>query len=130
MSMTTATSLISVELPDPFHPGWNKLRGLTVDGTHLTIDPEEYFFRRAEGVSWMICDWAAVWRDLVGVTETAETTIEQRVLDYVREHGRRTTDPAKVLSTAYAVYAHLFRSKLLLDPGLAGRTSADAPGAS
>lgn len=41
------------------------------------------------------------------------------MLDYVRRSGRRTTDPAEVLSVAWQVYAYLFRDEHLVDPGLA-----------
>ena len=118
--MTPTSSLVSVDLPEAFHPGWSRIAGLTIDGNRLVLDPQEYFFRRAEGVSWVICDWDAVRRDLVHtVTGTTDTTIEQVTLDYVREHGRRTSDPAEVLATAYEVYGYLFRPELLADPGLA-----------
>lgn len=111
--------VISVDLPEPFHPGWNKIPGVRVDDTRLSINPDVYFFRRDPGVAWTLCDWDAVRADLLGARETPETAIEQQVLDYVREHGRHTTDAAEVLRTAHEVYAYVFRGEQLLDPGLA-----------
>ncbi len=35
---TTAPPTISVELPEPFDPRWNRLPGITIDGWRITID--------------------------------------------------------------------------------------------
>ena len=65
-----------------------------------------------------MCDWADVRDELLPVTETGEQALEQAVLDYIRGHGRTTTDPAEVLATAWRVYAYLFRDDLLPVAGL------------
>lgn len=112
-------ALISVDLPVAFHPGWNKITGVTVEGTRLTIDPGTYFFSQDPGVTWVLCDWVTVQADLLKARETSQTAIEQCALDHVREHGRSTREPAEVLKNAWEVYAYLFRDDLLEDPGLA-----------
>jgi hypothetical protein len=123
MTLTTytdqpAASVIRAKLPQAFSGGWNRLDGVTVDGDELTIDTARYFYRY-QNPTWMLCDWVSVRRDLLGVAETPESALEQVVLDYVRANGRRTTDPAEVLTTAWHVYAFLFRDEQLADPGLA-----------
>lgn len=126
MTVTTAIEArpdpITVELPEPFHRGWNRLNGVTVDGSHLTIDPQAYFYRY-ENPRWLLCDWNRVHADLLKVPETPDTAVEQRVLEYVRTHGRRTSDAAKVLATGWHVYRYLFRDEYLTDPGLADVTA-------
>jgi hypothetical protein len=111
-------ALISADMLVPFHKGWNKIDGVTVRGNRLTVDPDAYFFARESGVTWILCDWAGVRANLLGANETSETAIEQKVLDYVREFGRKTTDAAEILVTAELVYGHLFRDELLREPGL------------
>lgn len=108
---------IRAELPEPFSPGWNRIPGLSVDGHRLVLDPAEYFFRY-ENPAWLLCDWQQVQAELLTTTETTVQTTEQRVLDFVRTHGHRTTDPVEVLRTAWQVYAHIFRTEHLTDPGL------------
>jgi hypothetical protein len=119
MSILTEKSpvVIRADLPAPFHDGWNKMPGVTVDGTTLTIDPSEYFFRY-DNPTWLVCDWNSVRTDLLESRETGSTTIEQMALDHIRRHGRVTTDPAKVLTIAYAVYSWLFCPEHLADPSL------------
>lgn len=109
--------IIEVTLPAPFHGGWNRIGGVSVDGARVTIVPGEYFFRYGNP-TWVVCDWAGVEADLLGVRETPDTTVEQMALDHVKEYGRRTTDPAEVLVTAHAVYSYLFRTEHLQDPAL------------
>jgi hypothetical protein len=104
-------------LPEAFHPGWNTISGVTVEGATLTIDSEAYFFRYTNP-TWIVCDWHSVAADLVNAHETTDTAIEQIALDYVRTHGRVTDDPAEVLSIAYRAYSWLFRAEHLADPGL------------
>jgi hypothetical protein len=65
------------------------------------------------------CDWDAVSQSLLPAVETRDVAVEQLALDFVREHGRRTTDPAQVLATAHQVYSWLFRPAQLDDPGVA-----------
>jgi hypothetical protein len=44
--MTTAVQDgIRVTMPEQFHEGWNRLPGVTVAGSEITIDPAAYFFR-------------------------------------------------------------------------------------
>ncbi|MFJ9322523.1 hypothetical protein [Streptomyces globisporus] len=114
--LATADS-IEVTLPSAFHPGWNRLPGVRVDGRNLTIEPAEYFFR-LESHSWLIADWEKVRDELLPVSETTGSAVEQLTLDFIRRHARTTSDPARVLHTAYEVYGHLFRSELLASAGL------------
>lgn len=102
----------------PFSSGWNRIPGLTVDGDTLVIDPAEYFFL-FESPAWTLCDWQKVRDELLDTTETTVQATEQRVLDFVRAHGRHTDNPADVLRTAWQVYEHIFREEHLTDPGLA-----------
>lgn len=120
---TPASTFIEVTLPEPFSPGWERLDGVTVDGNTFGLDAERYFFRQAAAPTWLLCDWEAVRRDLLPVTETTDVALEQHALGYVRSHGRSTTDPAEVLRVAWHVYAWLFRPEHLQDPGLAGVTA-------
>lgn len=114
---TTAPSVISVELPESFDVRWNRLPGVTAQGRVITIDPARYFFR-FDSSSWLICDWDGVREELLDLTESAETALEQISLDFIRVHGRTTSDPAEVLSIAWQVYSYLFRDELLPVAGL------------
>lgn len=117
--MTTSTiDRIQATLPEALSHGWNRLEGIGVEGNTIEIDPALYFFRYGNP-SWLVCDWTAIEADLLGVNETTEVALEQRVLEYVRQHGRTTNDPADVLSIAWHVYSHLFRDEHLSDPDLA-----------
>jgi hypothetical protein len=115
--MTTTIDLVQATVPGSLSETWNRLDGVTVDGNTVTLDPERYFFRYGNP-SWLVCDWDAVRSHLLDVTETPEMTLEQQVLDFVRQYGRTTTDPAEVLSVAWHVYAYLFRDDHLADPDL------------
>jgi hypothetical protein len=117
---------IVADLPEPLHSGWNRIDGVTVQGRRITIDPAEYFFRY-ENPSWLVCDWNAVKSALLDAHETQDTTVEQLALQFIKEHGRSTRDPAEVLTTAYAVYSYMFREEHLKDPSLAamGVTARD-----
>lgn len=116
--MTTIdTTAITVELPDAFDPRWSRLPGIQVDGRHITIDPAEYFFR-FESNTWLVADWELVKAQLLDVDETTESAVEQFALDFIKEHGESTSDAARVLATAYAVYAYLFRDEHLAGLGL------------
>ncbi|WP_262701831.1 MULTISPECIES: hypothetical protein [Streptomyces] len=116
--MTTIdTTAITVELPEAFDPRWSRLPGIQVDGRRITIDPTEYFFR-FESSSWLVADWELVKAKLLGVDETAESAVEQLALDFIKNHGESTSDTARVLATAYEVYAYLFREEHLVRLGL------------
>lgn len=123
--MTVTTTLdppsrvepIEHSVAETFSPGWNRLEGVTVEGTRLVIEPGAYFVRY-DDPTWLLCDWDEVRRDLLDAVETPEAALEQQVLDYVRTNGRTTTDPAEVLRTASKVYAYLFRDELADEPGL------------
>ena len=119
---STTAGVIKVTLPTEFHPGWNRLPGIRVDGRTLTIDPGEYFFR-FEAHTWLVADWETVRTGLLPVRETAASAVEQLALEFIRAHAERTSDPALVLRTAYEVYAHLFRGELLEGAGLPGVTA-------
>jgi hypothetical protein len=118
IATTKASVPITVTLPEPFSPGWSRIDGVTVDGATLTVEPDTYFFRY-ENPTWVICDWDKVAADLLPAVETTDLAVEQLALDFVREHGRRTTDPAEVLATAHQAYSWLFRAAQLDDPGVA-----------
>jgi hypothetical protein len=113
---TIAQDEIHVALP--FSSGWNRIPGITVDGEQICIDPERYFFRY-DNPSWWVCDWDLVREKLLGAGETTEHALEQQVVEFVRQHGRHTSDPAQVLTTAWKVYDYIFREAHLDDPGLA-----------
>lgn len=110
-------ALIQASFRRPFSEGWNGVPGVRVDGSWLTIDPNQYFFRY-EQPAWLLCDWNAVRDHLVSASETPAKTIEQQTLEFVRENSFRTTDPAAVLTTAEEVYAFIFRPARLADADL------------
>ncbi|ATM24706.1 hypothetical protein SMD44_p10207 (plasmid) [Streptomyces alboflavus] len=114
---TTTSKPFSVDLPEAFTPEWSRLDGITVDGTTVTVDPGQYFFRY-ESPSWLLVDWELVRSELLGAKETDEQAVEQRALEFVKAHGQVTHDPAKVLEVGYQVAAHLFRDEYLNIPGL------------
>lgn len=114
---TTATTAISVELPEAFDPRWARLPGITTDGRCLTIDPADYFFR-FDSASWLVCDWDTVRAEFLDVQETAETALEQAALEFIRARARTTTDGAEVLAIAWQVYSYIFRDNLLPVAGL------------
>ncbi|MGI5204067.1 hypothetical protein ACQEU6_21115 [Spirillospora sp. CA-108201] len=109
---------IRVEFPEQFHPGWNRIDGVTVDGKSLTIQPEKYFFRY-ENPSWIVCDWQHVRAGLLNVRETTTEAIEQQALEFVQTYGRTTEDPAAVLGVAWHVNAWIFRDEIATEPGMA-----------
>ncbi|TDC22866.1 hypothetical protein E1265_14440 [Streptomyces sp. 8K308] len=113
----TTPPVIRVELPQAFDPRWSRLPGITVEDRRLTITPSEYFFR-FDSASWLVCDWSLVRDRLLDVDETAEAALEQTALEFIRTHGRSTTDAAEVLSIAFEVYSYLFRDALLPVGGL------------
>lgn len=80
--------------------------------TVTTIDPAEYFFR-FESNTWLVADWELVKAQLLDVDETTESAVEQLALDFIKNHGESTSDAARVLVTAYEVYAFLFRDEHL-----------------
>lgn len=109
--MTTIdTTAITVELPEAFDPRWSRLPGIQVDGRRITIDPAEYFFR-FESNTWLVADWELVKAQLLGADETTESAVEQLALDFIKQHSESTSDAARVLATAYKVYAYLFRDE-------------------
>jgi hypothetical protein len=103
---TMSTHVIRAVLPEPFSPRWSRLAGVTVEGNVLSIDATRYFLRY-ENPTWIVCAWNAVRRDLLEAIETSDVALEQRVLNYVKTHGRRTSDPAEVLAVAWRVYEYL-----------------------
>ncbi|MGW2937133.1 hypothetical protein ACWDA7_36055 [Streptomyces sp. NPDC001156] len=116
--MTTIdTTAITVVLPEAFDERWSRLPGIQVDGRRITIDPAEYFFR-FESHTWLIADWEQVKSQLLDVEETTESAVEQLALEFIKAHAASTSDAARVLATAYEVYAHLFRDEHLAGLGL------------
>lgn len=113
----TAPAVISVDLPEALDLRWSRLPGIAVQERRVTINAADYFFR-FDSASWLVCDWHAVRDGLLCVAETAEAALEQRALDFIRAHGRTTTNPAEVLTIAWEVYSYLFRDELLPVGGL------------
>jgi hypothetical protein len=113
----TDSAVIAVDLPEAFDTRWSRLPGIEVHDVRLSIDPTAYFFR-FDSASWQVCDWGLVRHELLGVEESSEAALEQLALNFIRSHGRSTTDPAEVLTIAWEVYAHLFRDELLPVAGL------------
>ncbi|MFF8960425.1 hypothetical protein [Streptomyces sp. NPDC014894] len=109
--------IVTVELPAAFDPGWNRLPGLKVDGRCISVDPDEYFFR-FESHTWLVADWKLVKSELLPAEETAASAVEQMALDFIKRYAVSTSDPARVLSTAYQVYTYLFRDEHLPTLGL------------
>ncbi|MGY4952195.1 hypothetical protein [Streptomyces sp. NEAU-L66] len=121
--MTTIdTTAITVELPEAFDPRWSRLPGIRVDGRRISIDPVQYFFR-FESNSWLVADWELVRTQLLDADETTECAVEQLALGFIKTHAESTTDAARVLATAYEVYAYLFREEHLAGLGLAQITA-------
>lgn len=107
----------SVELAVAFDPRWNRIPGIIVDGTTITVDPEKYFFR-FETSTWRLCDWQIVTEELLNAEESMETAVEQLALDFVKTYGFSTSDAGQVLATAWDVYSYLFREEHLSGLGL------------
>ncbi|MFB6441718.1 hypothetical protein ACFCVY_33920 [Streptomyces sp. NPDC056411] len=120
---TIDTAIIRAELPEAFDPRWSRLPGIQVDGRRISIDPAQYFFR-FESHSWLVADWELVRSQLLEADETTESAVEQLALDFIKAHAESTSDAARVLVTAYEVYAYLFREEHLAGLGLP-RITAD-----
>ncbi|MFF2519025.1 hypothetical protein [Streptomyces sp. NPDC058086] len=121
--MTTIdTAAITVVLPEAFDKRWSRLPGIQVDGRRITIDPAEYFFR-FESHTWLVADWELVNSQLLNTDETTENPVEQLALDFIKAHAAPTSDAARVLATAYDVYAYLFRDEHLASLGLSQITA-------
>jgi len=116
------TTTITVELPEAFDERWSRLPGIQVDEQRVTINPAEYFFR-FEAHTWLVADWELVKSRLLEAAETTESAVEQLALDFIKEHGESTSDAARVLTTAYEVYAYLFRKEHLAGLGLPNVTA-------
>ncbi|UWE12860.1 hypothetical protein [Actinacidiphila bryophytorum] len=117
MTTTADATTITVELPEAFDARWNRLPGITVDGTRITIDPAEYFFR-FENNSWLVIDWQTVEEGLLAADETETSAVEQMALDFIKAHARSTSDAGEVLAVAWQVYSYLFRHEHLAALGL------------
>ncbi|MFI1869432.1 hypothetical protein [Streptomyces jumonjinensis] len=114
---TISTAAITVELPEAFDARWNPLPGIRIDDRRITVDPVQYFFR-FESHTWLVADWELVASQLLTVDETTENAVEQLALDFIKANGESTSDAARVLATAYEVYAYLFRDEHLAGLGL------------
>lgn len=112
-----ASTPIHAVLSKPLSAGWNRIPGIKVSGTSVTIRPAEFFFEYSEP-RWVVCDWELVEQVLLGRGETSEATYEQRVADFVHEHGRTVDAGADVLRVAEQVYGYLFRAEHLDDSGV------------
>jgi hypothetical protein len=55
MSVDMTRCAITVELEEPLSPGWEKVPGVTLDRSRVTIDPDKYF-HRYESPVWKITD--------------------------------------------------------------------------
>lgn len=104
----TASAGIIKFLPEsPFHEGWNKIRGISVENGNLTINMNEYF-ERLENPLWTFVPWnkvADVWDVLI---ESESTALEQICLTFISQNAEITTDPTVILSNAEKVYSFLF----------------------
>ena len=116
-AVQTTAAPITVQLPEAIDPRWSRLPGIQVDGSTVTVNPEEYFFR-FDSHTWLIVDWELVRDQLLSLRETSEKALEQIALEFIQEHGHSTDDPAEVLSIAWQVYSYLFREELLPVAGL------------
>jgi hypothetical protein len=125
MGTSTVPRTVTVEMAEPFTPTWNRIPGVTVDGSQLSIDLAEYFFRRSEAPEWLLVDWDLVVSQLLGSQETETEALEQQALELVMRYGQRTTDPGEVLRTADQVYGYLFDPARLDDPDLADVSAED-----
>lgn len=115
MSVHVQSALVRANIP--LSDGWNEIDGFTVSNGVVEIDPEQYFFRY-ESPEWVVCDWEAVQRDLLPVKESRVQTLEQTVLEYVREHGRPTARLQELLETAWRVNSFIFRDEYAAEPDL------------
>lgn len=114
--ISKSRSGFGVQLPVAFDPRWNRIPGITVNGTAIEVEPERYFFR-FETSTWLLCDWRIVTDELLTAEETSQTAVEQLALDVVKTYGFSTSDAGLVLSTAWDVYGY-FRDEHLLALGL------------
>jgi hypothetical protein len=119
---TIDTAAITVVLPEEFDERWSRLPGIQVDGRRITIESAEYFFR-FESHTWLVADWELVNSQLLNTDETTENAVEQLALDFIKAHAAPTSDAARVLATAYEVYAYLFRDEHLASLGLSQITA-------
>ena len=111
--MTTTLAPFTVELPDHrFDPRWERLPGITVDGSTLSVQPEDYFFR-LESTGWRVIDWRIVTDRMLPLEESSDEALEQKALRFIEDHVRITHDPAEVLGIAWKVYSYLFRTEHL-----------------
>lgn len=117
MVSVKAPPVVAVELPVVFDERWNRVPGIGVEETRVTVDPSRYFFR-FDSPSWPVCGWTRVERELLPVRETREAAVEEIVAAYVAAHGRSTRDAGEVLRTAWTVYSLLLRDSLLPVAGL------------
>lgn len=108
-----------------FHPGWNKISGLSVVDGQLTIDPMRYFVR-CEDPSWTYVPWELVRTCWSEIKETSEQALEQSALQFIAKHKHVTRDPLVVLTNAEAVYSYVFdRERLAMYDDLRDVSTAD-----
>ncbi|MEU9888269.1 hypothetical protein [Sphaerisporangium sp. NPDC051011] len=119
MNVQTSPKLVTVDLPEAFDPRWNRIPGISVNGHTITVDPEQYFFKFTEH-TWLVIPWPQVERDMLDARETADRSLEQIALDYIRANATRTDDAATVLRIGWEVYRYVFREEHLTDLGLPG----------
>jgi hypothetical protein len=65
-----------------------------------------------------VIDWQTVKDGMLAQDETESAAVEQMALDFVKAHGRSTSDAGEVLAIAWQVYSHLFRDEHLATLGL------------
>jgi len=88
----------------PLDPRWSRLAGLQSIATLVTIDRLLVAGSRARAGS---CATGRRPRRPAAVTETSDQALEQAALDYIRAHGRTTTDRPGTWPPVH-VYAYLF----------------------
>ena len=108
-----------------FHPGWNKITGVTLEDGQLSIDPHQYFIR-FEDPSWTYVPWSIVQGHWSEIRETPDTALEQAAVQFIAANRRTTSDPVVVMRNAEAVYSYLYdHERLAMYDDLEDVTAAD-----
>jgi len=98
-------------------PRWERVPGVKVTDDGVTIDPNKYFFRYEEP-QWRIVDWEKVAENWEQLDESEGTTLEQKCLNFIKEHAITTNDPKLVLENSEKMYEFLYDSNRLDLSGL------------
>src|ERR1700755_3096708 len=74
---------ITVTTGEPFTPTWNRIPGIEVYGSRVSIDPDAYFYRYSAEPTWLLVDWDLVVDRLLGSEETQAGGVGQEGLGVV-----------------------------------------------